>query len=234
MTDLAHKLDMTLPTVSRHLSTWRELGFVDRPEGEETYRLGTELFTLGHAAAEQYVHVSIAYPFLTELRDQVRETVVLATRFYDKALSIVCVDSSKPLTLTVRPGTVLQMPYSPTARVLWAFSEGALQKLDTVTSELEFDPALSLTKSGFKKKIEGALKNWYDFDMDVRMSGLGAIAAPIFDHTNDAISCVTVLMPATDLKAPDDHEIVQKLKQCAASISSALGSSAWRQNADVF
>src|SRR5262245_43497961 len=67
VTDLARKLGMTVPTVSRHLSTWRELGFVDKPEGQETYRLGTKLFTLGQAAAEQNTHVSVAYPFLTEL-----------------------------------------------------------------------------------------------------------------------------------------------------------------------
>ena len=76
VTDLARKLDMTMPTVSRHLSTWRELGFVDKPEGQETYRLGTELFNLGQAAAEQYTHVSIAYPFLTDLRDAIQETTI--------------------------------------------------------------------------------------------------------------------------------------------------------------
>src|SRR6266849_8761426 len=42
VTDLARKLGMTMPTVSRHLSTWRELGFVDKPEGQETYRLRSE------------------------------------------------------------------------------------------------------------------------------------------------------------------------------------------------
>ena len=78
VTDLARKLNMTMPTVSRHLSTWRELGFVDKPEGQETYRLGTKLFTLGQAAAEQNTHVSIAYPFLTELRDHAQSTIVAA------------------------------------------------------------------------------------------------------------------------------------------------------------
>src|ERR1700742_3131934 len=76
VTDLARLLGMTMPTVSRHLSTWRELGFVDKPDGQETYRLGTKLFSLGQAAAEQNTHVSIAYPFLTELRDQIHETTV--------------------------------------------------------------------------------------------------------------------------------------------------------------
>jgi len=139
VTDLARKLGMTMPTVSRHLSTWRELGFVDKPDGQETYRLGTTLFTLGQAAAEQNTHVSVAYPFLTELREQVKETTIFTTRFQDHGIVLACLDSGRPTTIVVRPGSIVRLPYSPTARVLWAFTHPDAATVDEAARRLAHD-----------------------------------------------------------------------------------------------
>lgn len=229
VTDLARKLGMTMPTVSRHLSTWRDLGFVDKPDGAETYRLGTKLFTLGQAAAEQNTHVSVAYPFLAELREDVRETTFFATRFQDQAIALVCLDSGRPTTVVMRPGTILSLPFSPTARVLWAFGRNALEKLDETARKYDSTNQPGFTQETFKKRIRAALKNWYDYEIEVRESGLGAISCPVFEHSNDVVATVTLLLPANLLSDPPSKQMVDRLKRCAASISEALGSTAWKR-----
>lgn len=228
VTDLARKLDMTMPTVSRHLSTWRELGFVDKPEGQETYRLGTKLFTLGQAAAEQNTHVSVAYPFLTELRDQVHETTTFATRFQDQAIVLVCLDSGRPTTVVVRPGTIVKLPYSPSARVLWAFSQEARERLDEAARRFDYSDVPGFNQEVFKKKIRHALKNYFDYEVEVRHDGLGGIACPIFEHGNDVVATVGVLLPSASISDPPPKQLVESLKNCAARISAALGSTAWK------
>jgi DNA-binding IclR family transcriptional regulator len=228
VTDLARKLDMTMPTVSRHLSTWRELGFVDKPEGQETYRLGTKLFTLGQAAAEQNTHVSVAYPFLTELRDQVHETTIFATRFQDQAIVLVCLDSGRPTTVVVRPGTIVKLPYSPSARVLWAFSQEARERLDEAAKRFDYSDVPGFNQEVFKKKIRHALKNYFDYEVEVRHDGLGGIACPIFEHSNDVVATVGVLLPSASISDPPPKQLVESLKNCAARISAALGSTAWK------
>jgi DNA-binding IclR family transcriptional regulator len=229
VTDLARKLGMTMPTVSRHLSTWRELGFVDKPEGQETYRLGTKLFSLGQAAAEQNTHVSIAYPFLTELRDQVHETTLFATRFQNEAIVLVCLDSGKPTTIVVRPGTVVRLPYSPSARVLWAFTPEADSSLDEAARRFDYSEQPKFTPEVFKRKVKFALANYYDYEVEVRRDGLGSIACPIFEHTNEVVAAVGLLMPSSAITDPPPKDLVQRLKDCAAKISGALGSTAWRR-----
>jgi IclR family transcriptional regulator, KDG regulon repressor len=228
VTDLARKLGMTMPTVSRHLSTWRELGFVDKPEGQETYRLGTKLFTLGQAAAEQNTHVSVAYPFLTELRDQVHETTILATRFQDQAIVLVCLDSGRPTTVVVRPGTIVKLPYSPSARVLWAFTPEARERLDEAARRFDYSEEPGFTQDVFKKKIRATLKNYYDYEVEVRRDGLGAIACPVFEHSNDVVAAVALLLPSAAISDPPPRQLVDKLKTCAQRISAALGSTAWK------
>jgi DNA-binding IclR family transcriptional regulator len=228
VTDLARKLDMTMPTVSRHLSTWRELGFVDKPEGQETYRLGTKLFTLGQAAAEQNTHVSVAYPFLTELRDQVHETTILATRFQDQAIVLVCLDSGRPTTVVVRPGTIVKLPYSPSARVLWAFTPEARDRLDEAARRFDYSDVPGFNQEVFKKKIRHVLKNYFDYEVEVRHDGLGGIACPIFEHGNDVVATVGVLLPSASISDPPPKQLIESIKNCAARISAALGSTAWK------
>jgi DNA-binding IclR family transcriptional regulator len=229
VTDLARKLGMSMPTVSRHLSTWRELGFVDKPEGQETYRLGTKLFSLGQAAAEQNTHVSIAYPFLTELRDQVHETTIFATRSQDQAMVLVCLDSGKPTTLVVRPGTLVSLPYSPSARVLWAFTPGAEASLDEAARRFDYSEQSRFSPDVFKRKVKLALTNFYDYEVEVRRDGLGSIACPIFEHSNQVVATVALLMPSSGIADPPPKALVQSLKDCASRISAALGSTAWRR-----
>ncbi len=228
VTDLARELGMTMPTVSRHLSTWRELGFVDKPEGQETYRLGTKLFTLGQAAAEQNTHVSVAYPFLTELRDQAQETTIFATRFQDQAIVLVCLDSGRPTTVVVRPGAILKLPYSPSARVLWAFTPEAKERLDEAARRFDYSEEPGFNQEVFKKKIRNALKNYYDYEVEVRRDGLGGIACPIFGHDNDVVATVTLLLPSVSISDPPPKQLIERLKICAAGISGAFGSTAWR------
>jgi IclR family transcriptional regulator, KDG regulon repressor len=229
VTDLAHKLGMTMPTVSRHLSTWRELGFVDKPEGQETYRLGTKLFSLGQAAAEQNTHVSIAYPFLTELRDQLHETTIFATRFQDKAIVLVCLDSGRSTTIVVRPGTILSPPYSPSARVLWAFTPDAQSRLDEVARNFDYSEQPRFSAQAFKKKVKFSLANFYDYEVEVRRDGLGGIACPIFAHGNEVVATVGLIMPSSALEDPPPKALIESVKECAAKISGALGSTAWRR-----
>jgi DNA-binding IclR family transcriptional regulator len=229
VTDLARQLGMTMPTVSRHLSTWRELGFVDKPEGQETYRLGTKLFSLGQAAAEQNTHVSIAYPFLTELREHVHETTIFTTRYQDQAIVLVCLDSGKATTIVVRPGTILKLPYSPSARVLWAFTPEAEASLDEATKRFDYSEQPKFSSEVFKRKVKFALANFYDYEVEVRRDGLGSIACPIFEHSNKVVATVALLMPSSAISDPPAKALLQSLKECASRISGALGSTAWRR-----
>lgn len=229
VTDLARELGMTMPTVSRHLSTWRELGFVDKPEGQETYRLGTMLFTLGQAAAEQNTHVSVAYPFLTELREQIKETTVFTTRFQDHGIVLACLDSGRPTTIIMRPGSIVKLPYSPTARVLWAFTHGDGALLEETARRLDYSEQPRFTAEAFKRKVRSALANFYDYEVEVRRDGLGGIACPVFEHTNEVVATVGLMLPSSAIGNPPSAALVQSLKDCAARISAALGSTAWRR-----
>jgi DNA-binding IclR family transcriptional regulator len=134
VTDLARSLGMSMPTISRHLATWRTLGFVDKPEGQETYRLSLKVLALADAAVKQNDHASIAYPFLVALRDEIAETVLFVIRVEHHAVNAVSLDSGRATTVVVREGTRVSLPFSPSARLIWAFGKHTDKELDTISA----------------------------------------------------------------------------------------------------
>ena len=215
LTELARVLKMTLPRISRHVSTLRALGFIEKAEPMEAYRLGTKLFVMGQIALEQNALANVAPPHLSRLRDQVRHSVILSTRSGDGCVVLTCVPSNESPTIIVRPGSHLDLPNSPSARVLQAFSGDAEP------------PATASMNSHAEERQNFILANYYDFETDARSSGIGSIAAPVFDHEDRLAGVVAVVMPSTALDGGPDPSIVKALIDCTARISSMMGSSAW-------
>ena len=78
VTDIAALLGMTKARVSRHLSTLSDLGLVARMPDKSGYRLGPALFRLSNAALDQYEITNIAYRYMVMLRNQIKESLLLA------------------------------------------------------------------------------------------------------------------------------------------------------------
>lgn len=227
ITDLAKKLNMTMPTVSRHVATWRELGFIEKAEPQETLRLGSKLFSLGQAAAEQNTHVNVAYRHLIELRDLIHETILLCTRVQEHATALLCLDSGLPTTIMVRPGATFKMPYSPTARVLWAFATGSGHGTRASGQTFDFSEQPELNQRKFNQIIMDIQHRYYDIELEVRGTGIGAISTPVFEHNDNVVAAITVIFPSRSGGSQVEKRIVEPLQRCAAAVSAALGSGAW-------
>ena len=227
ITDLAQRLNMTLPRVSRHVATLRSLGFIEKAEPLEAYRLGAKLFTLGQAALQQNSLASVAYPHLLKLRDQVRRTVLLSTPAPGGSTVLMCLDSGEPTTIVVQPGTLLEFPQSPAARVVFAFtaSSGEGPASSAMTQALMDYGQVS--RKQLEAKIEQILRDYHDFSADARNTGIGAVAVPLFDHQNRIAGAVSVVAPTAALGNQADPQLLSASQACASRISVALGSTMW-------
>jgi DNA-binding IclR family transcriptional regulator len=227
VTDLAKKLDMTLSTVSRHVSTWRELGFIEKAEPHETYRLGAKLFSLGQAATEQNSHVSIAFPHLIEFRDRINETTMLSSRVQQHATALLCFDSKLAMAITVRPGAILYLPHSVTARVLWAFASSEDPRARLENSRIDFSYKPLISKKAFAERISRIRKDCYDFDPNMANTGLGAISCPIFERNTTVECAITVIFPARGSRMKLNLSLLDEVRECAKNISRSLGAKSW-------
>lgn len=215
LADLARSLKMTLPRISRHVATLRSLELIEKAEPMEAYRLGTKLFVLGQIALEQNALAQVCEPHLARLRDQVHRTVILSTRSGDAGSVLICVASHESPTIVVRPGSRLELPASPSARILHTFRDER-DEVRPKSADLYLE-----------ERVNFILANYFDYEPDARGTGIGSIAAPVFDHEDRLAGVVAVVMPTTVLAGGPDTVMVKAVTECAARISSAMGSSAW-------
>ena len=128
-----------------------------------------------------------------------------------------CIPSNESPTIVVRPGTLLELPNSPSARILKAFSS------DTREDGSPFHESYPEERHKF------IMAHFYDFEADARGSGIGSIAAPIFDHGDRIVGVVAVVMPSTAVANGPNPAIVKALIACAAKISAIMGSGTWNR-----
>ncbi|MEO6041678.1 MAG: IclR family transcriptional regulator [Croceibacterium sp.] len=230
VTDLARRLKITMPTISRHLATWRALGFVDKPDGQETYRLNMKVVRLANAAIKQNDYASIAQPYLLELRDTLAETIVFCTKSGNGIMVLSCLDSGRSPTVVVREGSQVELPYSPAARLILAFSEDDPDQIERIAETFDYNADPRWNANTFKRRVRRGREEWYDLEVDLAASHIGAIAAPVFDHSDKVIGAVSIIRPSSTLQHEPSDEMIAHLKNCCAKITAELGSAVWDEH----
>jgi DNA-binding IclR family transcriptional regulator len=225
ITDLARSLNMTLSSVSRHIATWRDLGYIDRMPTSEAVRLGVRLLGLGRAAEAQNTQVALARPVLVKLRDELNYTVLLSAGIQRNATVVVeCIESLGEAIISSRPGVKLFLPNSPTARVIWAFGTKEEDRARLHETAFDFSSESDLNRATLKKKLTYVFENKYDYSVDVQRSGIGSVACPVINPNGTCNAAVTVMMPSASMTDPPAPEIVKAVKRAAGKISEVLWS----------
>lgn len=205
--ELARRLGQTKARVHRHLVTLRTLGYVEKDSASDRYRLGWKSHQLGMAIAENFGLRRVAHPHLVRLHKESGETVALAMPAGRDAVTVVeTLESSGPVSITVRAGSVIPAASAALGRAILAF------RADTAETE----PWLASVR-----------RQWYEVAVDERIPGVAALAAPIFDDTGAAVASVGVIGSKTHVAKPPDAALLALVQQAAAAISRELRSRVW-------
>lgn len=202
--ELARQLDMTKARVSRHLQTLTNLGLVDRARDSEGYVFGRKLLKFGRAAVYRSNIVEMSRSYLTDLCNRTGHTALLATPTRGGAMVVFAVNSQFEPGIMVHPGTVLSVPASPAARLVYFFEN---------------------MKPTPPKVQENLRKYGVDFEADPRGSGLGGIAAPIFEPDGHVACTVGVILSSSLLLPEPDPALLEPVRDVAREIQAdyALG-----------
>lgn len=88
VSDLARKFGYPKSTVHNIFSTFAQYGLLKYDEATQKYRLGNKSAELGNSFRKSNSMLSIMHPYLTQLSNDLKETVFLATLSNDEVLYI--------------------------------------------------------------------------------------------------------------------------------------------------
>ncbi|HEY0939790.1 MAG TPA: helix-turn-helix domain-containing protein [Steroidobacter sp.] len=203
--ELAKRLGMTKARVSRHLQTLTNLALVDRARDSEGYVFGRKLLKFGRAAVYRSNIVEICRPYLTGLCNATGHTALLATPTRGGAMVVLAVPNQFEPGVTVHPGTLLGLPESPSARLVHYFEN----------------------QKPTPPKVQENLRTYgVDFEANPRGSGLGGIAAPIFEPSG-AIACTVGIILSSLLLLPEpQRSLLEPIRETAREIQASYAQGA--------
>lgn len=222
--DVATMLGLTKSRASRHLSNLEQLGLVQL-QGSRGYELGWRLMRWGHIAASRFDLGAILDEHLVVLCNELELTVLLATSAGGDAVVLRSVPAPHAIHIDVKPGLVLSLPHSPTARIVFAFQsrERREELLDHLCArESNFRVA---DRAVFIRQIADIQRHYVCWTRDKFNLGHGAVAAPVFDRDHRLCAVITVMLPSSMLG--DDgppRRVIRALIDCCRQSSLRLNS----------
>jgi len=225
--ELARRAGMTSAKAHPYLVSFGALGLIEQDPLTGRYGLGPFALQLGLVSLQLLSPVRIAIPAITALGDAIGHTVALAVLGTHGPTIVYIHESSRPIHVNMRAGTVMSTVDTATGRVFSAYLPA--KRAQHLIAREQKDPAVIAQAAARRPKTE--LDGVF---ADVRargmaravgepIPGINALSVPVFDHTRGIVLAVTAIGPAGSFDPAWDGSLAHALRQCAADVSRRLG-----------
>jgi len=224
--DLASKAGMPPAKAHPYLVSFAKLGLIEQNPATARYELGPLALELGLASLQRLDPVRIATPEITTLADRIAHSTALAVWGNQGPTIVRFEQSTHPIHVNMRTGTVMSLLNSATGLVFAAFLPPKLTE-SMIEVELERTAAANHAKRLSSKEIEAGLAEVRSHGLARAVGnpipGINAFSAPVFDHTRNIVLAITALGPVGTFSADWRGPIAQAVKKTAATVSARLG-----------
>jgi DNA-binding IclR family transcriptional regulator len=222
--EISRKLGFHKATVSRILLNLTRHGFLHQNPKTKKFVLGPTILTLSGAVRLSLNNnmLHIAKPFIDELRDRIKETVVLEVISGENTIIVYIAEGPRPIRIAGTVGDILPAHVAAGAKAILAFSSPNVwkrffnAKLPSFTENTITDPKV------LHKRFEEIRREGFAFDKEEHDIGINAIGAPIFNNEEKPVASVVVAGPSQRITWDRDLSYVTKVKETAAKISAQL------------
>ena len=223
--ELSQELGFHKATVSRILLSLARHGFLNQDARTRKFTLGPEIMKLS-GVLRQSLKTNLVYAakrYVDELRDRIKETVILEVLSGRNGTTMVYIaEGPRLVRLAGTLGTPLPIHAAAGGKAILAFLPredrnrllpGRLKRftVNTITSRADLE-----------KELQRIREKGVAYDREEIDEGTGAIGCPIFDDERRPVASIVVAGPYERIMENCETWIVPALKGGAARISGSL------------
>jgi DNA-binding IclR family transcriptional regulator len=229
ITELSDKMGETKPRIHRHLATLKEMGLVEQEHATEKYRLGWRLFQLGEAAGAQFDLRGRAEPYLIKLRDELKQTAVLAIPINDQPMVIATAENIYArICVSVKPGNRPLPHCSAFGRLMLAYASLESQQL-LLSEELPSETQDSLVdRQSVLDRLPLIRQRFFDYAAGEMMVGVNTVVVPIFRDDDVLAGAIGIVGSIQEIPGPPREDQIDLLQKYAEELSTQLNSNAYQ------
>jgi DNA-binding IclR family transcriptional regulator len=215
--DLARLARMHPGKVHRYLVSLTRTELVSQDDSSGHYGVGPMAIALGLSGLRNVNVVRAATALLPSLRDEINETVLLAIWSPQGPVVFALEESSRPVSMNIRVGSILPMLSTASGRVFAAFMPSELTA-PLVEAEQRGSPRFRDLKI-----IEEARQRGYAAVEGTLVPGVSAVSVPVFDHNNKIAGVIGALGRSEEIDTAPGGNVTKALLRGAAEISWRMG-----------
>jgi len=193
--DLRKRLGLAYATSHRYLGALVTAGFLERHEdkrdGKIFYSLGPFARLIGSRAISNTSVTQEAGPIMVRLRDELDQTVLLAIWTEHGAVIIDWLESSQPVIVNVRIGSILPLSRSSTGLLFAAFLPRS--RYSQLLDEEVAGSDVAFARDEYNLCLEAIRQRGFSRVSGDLVSGIGAFSAPIFSRSGELVASLTTL-----------------------------------------
>ena len=223
--ELSESLGMHKATVSRILLTLTRHGFLSQNPKTKKFTLGGEVMRLSRALRQSLKTnvVHVAKPFIDELRDRLKETVILELLARNGSFVAYVAEGPRVIRLAGSVGDLVPIYAAAGGKAILAFQPEERRNHLLPQGRLQrFTQTTITSRSELEKELEKVRQTGVAYDREELDEGKWAVASPVFDHEGRAVASVIVAGPSQRIQEICEDTIVPAVKETASKISAAL------------
>lgn len=219
ISEISRKTGLPKTTVFRLLFTLSGLGVVRQDASTENYSLGFKLIELAFSAAQHLDIISLAMPYLENLRDEKQETTALAIKIGMEYAFIAQAACQHEYRVNPVLGEKYNLHLAGTGKAILAFSteEDVKQLMHIIPSA----PATSFTITDPKvlqTQLKQIRQNGFAFSFSERIEGGASFSAPVIDNRGFAQAAISIIGPEVRLRKMSIHETGRAVAETARKL----------------
>ena len=223
-TDIAARLGLSVSTVSRHLGTLQDWGFLERDDVSGYYRPGARILTLAGIALQNNPVYRHAFPEMWALTSALDVNGHIAVPQGTSIMHLISLGSANSPEL-VPMGYLQPMYCTAIGRAILAYLPQA--KVQEILRKTELTKRTEATKTDPEEILEELRKvrrKGYCLLVDELNYGRSSLAVPVFDQQGTPVAGVSVCTSTYRLSDPAaEEEFSHAVKKVGGKVSGILG-----------
>ncbi len=222
--EMAVRLHCSKTSIFRITATLLEWGYLERKEDPRSLALSRKLLAMGTKALHEKDLVGTAIDVMRDLRDRIRETVLIGTLAGGEFVVLEQVLGTHPFKFSVDAGARLPLHTAAPAKALIAYlPEPARESLLSQIEYVRYNSATIANAAQLRKELSEVRERGYAIDRGEQLSGIHCVAVPVFARHGYPIAAIWTTGPADRIREMDLDSIGQLFKSQVKLVSARLG-----------
>ena len=223
LSEIVSILSLPKNSVFRITATLLAHGYLYRDDGSKKFTLNGKLLKLGYSAVSEYSIVAESYDIMQQLRDVVKETVLIGALVHNEFIAMEQAVGVYPFKFMLDIGSRIPLHTAAPAKAILAFlpERQLADVLETMDFE-RFNERTATTAADYRAMLEEVRQTGFAVDYAEQLAGVHCVGAPVFDRYGYPVASIWTTGPSERLASGCFDVLGQQVKEHADRISQRL------------